>query len=109
MSYFDVTLPLENAWNFVDQIGYSNILHFMDSNLNVPFASRQFSHNILVCNGMEERLNLIEKQIIQFNKPISYSENSSLVLSEVRKKIRERELKEHKAAHTLFEEFDEFI
>jgi len=32
-----------------------------------------------------------------------------MVLGEIKKKIKERELKENKAAHTLFEEFDEFI
>lgn len=58
---------------------------------------------------MEEWLNTIEKYIFQFKKPINYGEDSSLVLWEIQKKIRERELKEHKAAHTLFEEFDDFI
>lgn len=63
MSYFDIILPLENAWSFVDQVGYLNTLHFMDSNLHLPFAQRYFSNNMLVCNSMEERLNTIEKYI----------------------------------------------
>lgn len=58
---------------------------------------------------MEEKLNLIEKLCIQFNKPLIYGEDSDVVLSDIRKKLKEREIKEHKARHTLFEEFEEYI
>ena len=109
MSYFDVILPMENAWTFVDHVGHLDVMHTMDSNLNVPFASRYFSNNMLVCNSMEEKLNLIEKYILKFNKEIIYAENSENVLREIRRKVQERQEKEHKAPHTLYEEIDEYV
>lgn len=90
MSYFDITLPIENSWNFVDQMGHLDIMHLMDSNLDIPFAQRYFSNNMLVCNSMEEKLNLLEKYILKFNKEIHYADNSEAVLREVRKKVQER-------------------
>lgn len=90
MSYFDVILPMENAWTFVDQAGHLDVMHVMDSNLHIPFAQRYFSNNMLVCNSMEEKLNLIEKYILKFKKEITYAENSENVLKEIRKKVQER-------------------
>lgn len=64
MSYFDVVMPVENSWSFIDQLGYLKMVHFMDSNLHVPFNQRYFSNNLMSCSNMEEKLNTIEKLCI---------------------------------------------
>lgn len=58
---------------------------------------------------MEEKLNWLEKQIIKFNKEITFAVSSEEVLKEMRRKVQERQQKEHKAPHTLYEEIDEYV
>lgn len=85
------------------------MIHFMDSNMQIPFNQRYFSDRLIACNNMEDRLNQIERFCEEFNHPIVYADNSEKVLSDFKKKLKEREIKEFKARYTLFAESDEFI
>ena len=76
MSYFDVKMPIENSWPFVESIGSLQMVHFLDSNSHLP-ASQTPGYNILTqCDTLELQLNQVESLCRQFNLPIQYSDSS---------------------------------
>lgn len=54
MNYFDLRMPLESSWYFLESLGSMNMVHFMDNNLNVPISQRHASEELFVCQKVSE-------------------------------------------------------
>ena len=109
MNYFDIKISAQSSWDFIDTIGSLKMIHFMDSNMNVPFSQRHYSGKLIQCDGVEEKLNNIEKYCQKFKKEIKYCENSEKVLDSVKRFLEKRKDGEKKYPHTLFTEIEENI
>ncbi len=38
MNYFDVKLPIDASWEFIESLGSLKLFHFLDSNMHLSFA-----------------------------------------------------------------------
>ena len=93
MDYYDITLPKESAWEFIEQIGKMKIAHFMDCNLDTPANQRHSQQGLFQCNQIEDKLNQIERICLKFDKKIIYSKHSEFVLDYISQHLKEREEK----------------
>lgn len=50
MDYYDVTMPKESAWEFIEALGKMKMAHFLDSNLDTPVNQRHSAQSLFLCN-----------------------------------------------------------
>lgn len=105
MSYCNLVLPRENAWEILNELGELSALHFVDQDPNSAFFSRPFSNFIRRCDDLRLKIDYIESQMKIFSKNIKKCENYPFFLKNVRNFLSKRE----RAEKGYFEEIENDI
>ncbi len=109
MNLFSFNLSKDSGWNFFNEIAQLDYLHLIDLNNEVPNQLKPFSSHFSLIEGMEKKLNSIEKTCLRFNHSIQYCEESEPYLKALQKKLEERKEEQQKQPETLFAETEEEI
>lgn len=109
MAYFDTHMSKEAGWHFADQIGTLNIVHIMDANKGQSLSQRHFTDSLHRCDKIESKLDEIEQICFEINKPINRCDDSQAYLKILRAELAAREEHDRQAAHTFFEEIEDFV
>ncbi|KAL4479041.1 hypothetical protein ABPG73_022159 [Tetrahymena malaccensis] len=105
MGYYHLILPRESSWEVMNELGGLSLLHFIDQNPDLPNINKAFTNYIKRCDEVLFKLNLIKKQMHNFDKEINKPDNFKDLQGYFNKILQQRE----KAGQTYFEEIEDSV
>lgn len=62
MSLYEISIPKDNAWDIMNELGTLNALHFIDLNKDTQVFDLTFTGIIKRCEELERKISLIESE-----------------------------------------------
>ncbi len=95
-------MPREHAWEVLNQLGELNALQFVDLNADQPVFSKPYSNFVKRCDEMENKIEIILKEMERFKKQTTKCDNVETFLHNLKKFLTQRQ----KAERTYFDEVE---
>ncbi|EGR26919.1 V-type ATPase 116kda subunit family protein, putative [Ichthyophthirius multifiliis] len=68
MSLYCILMPREGAWYVLNELGDLGMVHFVDSDSEIPLFNRPYFKQIKRCEESQQKLQWIEDQMYKFNE-----------------------------------------
>lgn len=62
MSLYEITIPKDNAWEIMNELGNLNSLHLMDLNKEEQVFNLMYAPSIRRCEEVEKKIDFIEQE-----------------------------------------------
>ena len=105
MGYYNLSMPRENAWEILNDLGELDCLQFIDLNTHEAIFSRAYSNYIKRCDEMENKISIITHEMGRFKKPINPCENLDGFIIDLRNYLGTR----NRSEQTYFEDVEALL
>lgn len=102
MELFEITIPKDNAWDIMNELGSLNCMHFIDLNKQEQVFNLTFAPIIKRCEETERRIAFLENECKRYKIKMKRPRDVSSFLDTISKVIKSKK----KAANLFFEEIE---
>ena len=105
MTLYEITIPKDNSWDIMNELGNLNSLHFLDLNKEEQVFNLQYAPFIRRCEEIEKKIEFIEDECQRHKVPMKHPKSVDDFLNKLN--IMRRNKK--KASNLFFEEIENDI
>lgn len=102
MSLYEITIPKDNSWDIMNELGNLNCIHFMDLNKHEQVFNLQYAPYIRRCEETERRIAFIEEECKKHNVKLKPPKSVDDFLTKINSLRRVKK----KAQNLFFEEIE---
>lgn len=62
MALYEITIPKDNAWDIMNELGNLNCIHFIDLNKEEQVFNLQYASLVRRCEETEKKIGFIEEE-----------------------------------------------